>query len=490
VSLTALTLSGQRLLLATVCDITQRKQAEQQIQLLAHYDALTGLPNRILLQDRLESALAGGRRYREKVAVLFLDLDRFKIYNDSMGHGFGDLLLQQVAARLRGCLREEDTVARIGGDEFIAVLRTVKNTAGAAAAATRFMYAMTPEFIIQGRPVKISCSMGVSIFPEHGADSETLIKNADAAMYCAKDDGRNKFRFFSGQMRAQALARVTIENSLRGALEREEFFLAYQLQMEIESGRVTGVEALLRWQHPERGVVPPDEFIPIAESSGLILPLGEWVLMKACAQAMRWQDAGLPAVPVAVNMSAVQFAQEGFVALIRRVLDKTRLAPECLEIELTEGLLLATSHVTLTVLRELKDLGVKLAIDDFGTGYSSLSYLKQFHVDKLKIDRSFVSDFAVDSDNAAITIAIISMAKGLKLKVVAEGVETEAQLSFLRRHGCDEIQGFYFSKPVTAEEAADKLAQFPPLAGKILRMPPQHLLHAGHQAVVRDAMGS
>jgi diguanylate cyclase (GGDEF)-like protein/PAS domain S-box-containing protein len=438
-------------------DISDRKVAEEQVQFLAYYDALTGLPNRSLLRDRLSQALASARRRKDKVALLFLDLDRFKDINDSLGHSAGDLLLKEVAERLKRWAREQDTVARLGGDEFLIVLADVKDIPGAAVAAERLMDAMTAEFVVQGHPLMVNCSLGISIFPEHGADGETLIKNADAAMYSAKDYGRNNFQFFTGDMNSEVVERLTLENSLRLALEKKELFLVYQPQMDIATGRITGLEALLRWQHPELGLVPPDKFIRIAENSGLIVPIGEWVLRTACSQVRKWQDEGLLAVPVAVNVSAVQFRQEGFRKLIDRVLRETGLAPEYLELELTESLLLSNADVTLSVLRGLKTMGLKLAIDDFGTGYSSFSYLKHFPVSKLKIDRSFVRDVAVNPDDAAITTAIISMAKSLNLKVIAEGVEDEAQMSFLRAHQCDEIQGYYFSKPLAPEEAADRL---------------------------------
>ena len=441
----------------TLADITDRKVAEERVQYLAYYDALTGLPNRTLLQDRLAKALAGARRQKDKVALLFLDLDRFKNVNDSLGHSLGDLLLQEVAERLKRWAREQDTVARLGGDEFLIVLTDVKDIADAAVAAERLMDILIAEFVVQGHPLGIACSLGISIFPEHGADGETLIKNADAAMYSAKEHGRNNFRFFTEEMNAQVVEQLTLENSLRLAIERKEFFLAYQPQMDIGTGRITGLEALLRWQHPELGLVPPDRFIPIAESSGLILRLGEWVLQTACSQARQWQDEGLLAVPVAINVSAVQFRQEDFSKLIGRVLLETGLTSQYLELELTESLLLSDAGVTFAVLQELKAMGLKLAIDDFGTGYSSLSYLKRFPISKLKIDRSFIRDIAVDPDDAAITTAIIAMAKQLKLKVIAEGVEDEAQLLFLRENHCDEIQGYYFSKPLTAEAVTDLL---------------------------------
>ena len=438
-------------------DITQRKAAEKQIQFLAYYDALTGLPNRTLLQDRLTRALASARRRKDKVALLFLDLDRFKTINDSLGHSVGDLVLQQVAERLKKWAREQDTVARVGGDEFLIVLTAVKEPADAAVAAERLMNTMNAAYVVQGHSLGISCSVGISIFPEHGAEGETLIKNADAAMYSAKESGCNNLQFFTKDMNAQAVERLTLESGLRLALDKKELFLVYQPQIEIATGRIIGLEALLRWQHPELGLVPPDKFIRIAENSGLIMPIGEWVLRTACSQTRKWQDEGLLAVSVAVNVSSVQFRQAGFCELIRRVLHETGLAPQYLELEITESLLLSNEDVMLSVLQELKAMGLKLAIDDFGTGYSSLSYLRQFPVGKLKIDRSFIRDIAVDPDDAAITTAIISLAKSLNLKVIAEGVEDEAQMTFLTAHRCDEIQGYYFSKPLTVDKVADKL---------------------------------
>jgi diguanylate cyclase (GGDEF)-like protein/PAS domain S-box-containing protein len=438
-------------------DITDQKLSEDRVQFLAYYDALTGLPNRTLLQDRLMKALADARRHKYKVALLFLDLDRFKDINDSLGHSVGDLLLQEVAERLKTWGREQDTVARLGGDEFLIMLTHVKDLPDAAVATERLMDAMNTEFVVQGHSLSIGCSVGISVFPEHGADVETLIKNADAAMYSAKESGRNNFRFFTEDMSAQVMERLTVEKSLRRALAKEELFLMYQPQMEILTGGIIGVEALLRWRHPDLGLVPPDKFIRIAENSGLIVSIGEWVLRTACSQARKWQDEGLPPVSLAVNVSAVQFRQEGFCGLIRKVLHETGLSPQYLELELTESLLLANVDVMLSVVQELKAIGVTLAIDDFGTGYSSFSYLRQFRISKLKIDRIFIRDVAVKPDDAAITAAIISMAKSLNLKVIAEGVENEAQMSFLRAHQCDQIQGYYFSKPLAVDKVADKL---------------------------------
>jgi diguanylate cyclase (GGDEF)-like protein/PAS domain S-box-containing protein len=438
-------------------DITARKRAEERVQFLAYYDALTGLPNRTLLRDRLGKALAGARRQECKIALLFLDLDGFKIINDSLGHSVGDLLLQEVGERLKKWGREQDTVARLGGDEFLIMLTQVQELPDVAVAAERLMDAMTAEFFVQGHSLNISCSVGVSIFPEHGADCETLIKNADAAMYGAKDCGRNNFQFFASEMNTQAAERLNLQNSLRLALDRKELFLMYQPQMDIATGKVTGLEALLRWQHPELGLVPPDKFILIAENSGLIVPIGEWVLRTACFQARKWQDEGLPAVTVAVNVSAIQFRQAGFCELIRKVLLETGLSAQYLELELTESVLLAHADMMLSVVHGLRTMGVNLAIDDFGTGYSNFTSLRELGVSKLKIDRSFIRDVAVSPDDAAITAAIIGMAKSLRLKVIAEGVENEAQMSFLLAHHCDEIQGYYFSKPLAVDKVAEQL---------------------------------
>jgi diguanylate cyclase (GGDEF)-like protein/PAS domain S-box-containing protein len=441
----------------TVEDITERKLAQQQVNYLAYYDALTGLPNRMLLRDRLNTAVAAASRRGCGAALLFLDLDRFKIINDSLGHSVGDLLLQQVASRLKKEIREEDSVARVGGDEFLIVLTSAEGVDQVTAIATRIVESVTGEFVIQGHSLNITCSLGISMFPEHGQDGEALIKNADAAMYAAKEQGCNAFCFFTDEMNTLVIERLSIENGLRLAIDKEEFFLEYQPQFSIASGRVTGLEALIRWQHPERGRVMPDRFIRVAESSGLINSIGEWVLRTACSQMKKWQGEGLAMVPVAVNVSAVQFRQEGFREIVRRVLQETGLDPQCLELELTESLLLSNEDVMFEVLQDLKAMGLKLVIDDFGTGYSSLSYLRQFPVTKLKIDRSFIREVAVNPDDAAITAAILSMAKSLNLKVIAEGVEDEAQLAFLREHECDECQGYYFSRPLSVQDAANTL---------------------------------
>ena len=441
----------------TLQDITDRKAAEQRVQFLAYYDALTGLPNRTLFQDRLSKALAGARRRGEKLALLFLDLDDFKKINDSLGHSAGDLLLKEVAERLKKWAREQDTVARLGGDEFVVILSGLKDAESAALAADRLMKAMGAQFLILGHAVTASCSVGISVFPDHGRDGEALIKNADAAMYSAKELGRNNFRFFTQEMNSRAMERLTLESELRRALENDQLLLEYQPQWALATQKITGVEALVRWRHPTLGLVPPSRFIPIAENSGLILSIGEWVLKTACAQAQQWQAQGLPPLTVAVNVSAIQFRQESFPAVVARVLQETGLSAQSLELELTEGLLLSTAAVTLSSLQALKKMGVQLSIDDFGTGYSSLSYLKHLPVYKLKIDRSFVRDITTDPDDAAITGTIISIAKHLDLKVIAEGVESEEQVSFLREHGCDEAQGYYFSRPLSAEDLFEKV---------------------------------
>lgn len=457
VCLSALKLNGRPMVLATARDITDRKAAEARIEYLAYYDALTGLPNRALLQDRVDSALAGANQKHEKVALLLLDLDQFKLINDSLGHTMGDLLLKAVGERLKRCIREQDILARFGGDEFVVALPRVKDAAEAAAVGARIVNSLSEKFMIEGHTLCSSCSIGISLFPEHGNDCETLIKYADQAMSSTKERGRNTLQLFSDDLNRQAIERLGLDGALHLALERKEFFLVYQPQMEIATGKVIGTEALIRWPHPDLGLVPPDKFIPIAENNGLILPIGEWVLKTACAQARKWCDNGLLDGSIAVNVSAVQFRQEGFCDLIRSVLMETGLAPSFLELELTESLLLSNADVMVSVLHELRDMGVGLAIDDFGTGYSSLSYLKRLRVNKLKIDRTFIRDVATDPEDAAITKAIICMARSLNLRVIAEGVESEEQLAFLREQQCDEVQGYYFSTPITNIEMEDKL---------------------------------
>jgi diguanylate cyclase (GGDEF)-like protein/PAS domain S-box-containing protein len=441
----------------TAQDITERKAAEARVQFLAYHDALTSLPNRALFEDRLVKALANARRREEQVAVLWLGLDNFKTINDSLGHSVGDLLLKQVGERLQKHVREQDTLANVGGDEFIFALIKPGHVSRTAAAVDRNRRAVSAEFVVQDHVINLTCSIGISLFPDHGADSEALLKTAAAAMYCAKENGRNNFQFFTPELNARALERLALENGLRVALEKRELFLLFEPQVEIATGRITGAEALLRWRHPELGLVAPNKFIPVAENSGLIIPIGEWVLKTACAQARRWQDLGLPVLPIAVNVSAVQLRQQRFLRVIRRVLDETGLAPRYLELELTEGMLVSNTGRTLPMLQELAQMGVRLSIDDFGTGYSNLGYLKDLPIHKLKIDRSFVRTMTLNPRDAAIAAIVISIGDSLNLKVLAEGVETGEQLAFLRAHNCDEAQGYYFSRPLTGDEFADEV---------------------------------
>ena len=434
----------------SLVDITARRMAEERIQFLAYFDSLTSLPNRTLAQDRLTQAIAVALRRREKVGVLHLDIDNFKVINDCLGHSWGDELLRSIAQRLQACGREEDTVARLGGDEFLLIV-PIHSDADAAVVAERIARELKPPFSLNGHVISITCSVGISVFPDHGVDAETLIKHADAAMYASKSSGRNTFRFFSEEMTARAIERLQLGNTMRGAIEREEFHLVFQPEFNLRTGAISCWEALLRWNHPTLGLIPPDKFIPIAEANGMIVPIGEWVLRTACLHARYWHKVGNK-VPVAVNVSAVQFRQSGFCDLVKRVLQETGLDPEFLELEITESLLVATEDMRYEVLRQLKTLGVRLAIDDFGTGYSSLSYLKELPVSKLKIDRSFIRDLRPNGNDEAITAAIIQMAKCLKLTVTAEGVENERQLQLLREHGCDDVQGFLFSKPLRADQ--------------------------------------
>jgi diguanylate cyclase (GGDEF)-like protein/PAS domain S-box-containing protein len=441
----------RRIFEGSLVDITERKLAEDRIQFLAYFDSLTKLPNRALVHERLTRAIAVAKRERQKLGVLHLDIDSFKVINDCLGHSRGDELLQSIARRLQSCAREEDTVARLGGDEFLIALGPINSPADAAIVAERIANELKPAFNLNGNSLNVTCSIGISVYPDHGSDVETLIKNADAAMYASKGRGRNTFSFFSEQMTAQAVERLQLDNTMRGALDREEFYLVFQPEFNLQSGAISCWEALIRWKHPELGLVPPDKFIPIAEANGMIVPIGEWVLRTACNHARSWHQVGSK-VPVAVNVSAVQFRQIGFCDLVRKVLKETGLDPEHLELEITESLLLATEDMRFEVLSQLKSLGVRLAIDDFGTGYSSLSYLKELPVSKLKIDRSFIRDMHRNGNEEAITAAIIQMARCLNLTVTAEGVENERQLQFLREQRCDDVQGFLFSKPLRADQ--------------------------------------
>jgi diguanylate cyclase (GGDEF)-like protein/PAS domain S-box-containing protein len=433
-------------------DITEQKRAEEEIQQLAYYDSLTNLPNRTLLHDRINQAIVQAYRSNHHVGVLFVDLDRFKSVNDTLGHFTGDMLLKSVASRLTGCMRESDTMARLGGDEFVVVLPSIEHAEDVTRVAEKLISQLMEPFQVGHNEIFTTGSIGISIFPGDGEDSSTLLKHADIAMYQAKVHGRNNFQFFSKEMNSKALEHLMLENSLRRALEREEFFLVYQPCMNLDNGTLSGMEALLRWRHPELGILSPTRFIALAEETGLILPIGEWVLRTACMQNKLWGKGGLLPLRVAVNLSARQFNQPNFVDRIKCILDETGLSPELLELELTESTVMTLAEETKTVLSRLKDMGISIAIDDFGTGYSSLSYLKHFPIDRLKIDRSFIREMALHSDDAAIVDAIIVMAHSLNLKVTAEGVENKDQLLFLSSRKCDDIQGYYLSMPLADDE--------------------------------------
>jgi len=449
---------GQPLrMVGTIQDITERKRAEETIRHLAYHDALTDLPNRTLFEDRLTVALAQVRRKEQLVAVMFLDLDRFKVVNDTVGHTFGDQLLQAVAERLTGLLRDGDTVARMGGDEFTVLLPDIVGVEDATEIAERAIEACRQPWNIDGQEFHVSTSIGIAIYPGDGEDAESLIRNADTAMYRAKELGRDNYQLYTPAMNAQMVERLELESSLRRGLEQVEFVVHYQPQVDISTGRIVGTEALVRWQHPERGLVSPAEFIPAAEETGLIVPLGAWVLQTACAQNAAWQQAGHAPMPVAVNLSARQFHERDLLDTVKQVLEESGMDPQYLQLEITEGVAMRDADSTIKTLTKLREMGVQIAIDDFGTGHSSLSYLRSFPIDVLKIDSSFVRDLIVDPDDTAITAAIIAMAKSLRIKVIAEGVETEEQLAFLKEHGCDEMQGFLFSKAVPAEELEEIL---------------------------------
>jgi diguanylate cyclase (GGDEF)-like protein len=426
---------------------------------VAQHDVLTGLPNRSLLQDRLGQAVAYSVRCDHPVWVMLIDLDRFKFVNDSMGHKAGDVLLMTVAARLRSALRDTDTVARLSGDEFVVILTQHEDQPLSVDIVQRLMDSVAQPVMLGSKEFFVTCSIGVAVYPTDGAPAESLIEHADIAMYRAKKLGRNNFQFYTPAMNEEAMERVRIESALRNALERNEFVLHYQPQVDLASGEIVGMEALIRWQHPEMGMVAPSRFIGVAEDTGLIVPIGAWVMRAACLQNQAWQQAGLGKLRVAVNLSARQFGAANLVEQIRAVLEETGLAPACLEIELTESLFMSDVTLAVELLHSMKALGVNLSIDDFGTGYSSLSYLSRFPIDVLKIDRSFVAAITRDSNDAAIVDSIIALAHNLKLAVIAEGVETEEQLDYLRRHGCDEMQGYYFSRPLPAAEFEQLLLQ-------------------------------
>jgi diguanylate cyclase (GGDEF)-like protein/PAS domain S-box-containing protein len=432
-------------------DVSDARAMAVQLVHSAHHDFLTGLPNRVLLNDRLSQAVTLAARHSEKVAVLFLDLDGFKHINDSLGHATGDELLKLIAIRLSGCVRGSDTVSRQGGDEFIVLLPALQKPEDAALTARKMLQAVAGSHSFEGHELNITTSIGVSVYPDDGLDAETLIKNADLAMYQAKENGCHSYQFFKPAMNVRAVERQSVEEGLRRALERHELSLHYQPQIDLITGMVTGAEALLRWMHPVRGAVPPGKFIPVAEDCGLILTIGKWALREACKQARIWIEEGLPLPSMAVNISAMEFRDEGFLDSVVAILDETGLDPSCLELELTEGILMKRVEKTESVLRDLRNKGIRLAVDDFGTGYSSLSYLTKFPLDALKIDQSFVHQISVAPTETTIVTAIINMGRSLKLRVIAEGVETQEELAFLKAHRCHEAQGYYFSRPVTAE---------------------------------------
>ncbi|MBS1131173.1 MAG: response regulator receiver modulated diguanylate cyclase/phosphodiesterase with sensor(s) [Proteobacteria bacterium] len=435
-------------------DVSESRAMALKMAHLAQHDFLTGLPNRALLTERLSRAIGQARRHNKRVGMLFLDLDYFKHINDSLGHAVGDQLLQQVAERLIVCIRDTDTVCRQGGDEFVILLAEIEQARDAAPIAEKLLAAFAEPCLIAGNELHVSLSIGISIYPDDGMDADAVMKNADTAMYHAKANGRNNYQFFTTEMNTRAVRRLFIEGNLRRALRQGEFMLYYQPKIDLASGLMIGSEALIRWQDPEHGLVYPKQFVPIAEESGLIVPIGSWVLREACRQVRAWQESGLVAVPVSVNISAVEFRHKDFLEGVALILKETGMLPSYLELELTESILMHDAESSATVLEALKTMGMQLAIDDFGTGYSSLSYLKRFPINTLKIDQSFVHDIAIDPDDASIVGAMIGMGKNLKQRVVAEGVETEEQLAFLRTLHCDEGQGFLFGRPLPADEFA------------------------------------
>jgi len=437
----------------------ERERADREIQKLAYYDSLTGLPNRTLLSDRLAQAVSRAGRDSKEVAVMFLDLDRFKTINDTLGHTVGDQLLRIVADRLQGCLRRSDTVARIGGDEFVVILSSLDQEEDIPQVAQKILHELAQGVMLEEHEIFTSASIGIAVFPVDGEETGTLLRHADIAMYQAKERGKNTYQFFSHEMNRKAIDRLMLENSLRKGLKRDQFFLLYQPQLDLRSGRMVGVEALVRWNHPQLGVLSPDRFIPVAEESGLILNLGAWVLRTACAQAQQWRREGYPPLRIAVNLSSRQFSHPAFIDMLDHILEETGFDPASLELELTESIIMEEPEFAIMTLTDIKVRGISLAIDDFGTGYSSLSYLKHFPFDRLKVAQSFVHDVTSDTDNAAIVDAVIAVAQSLNIKVIAEGVETRKQLDFLYARQCDEVQGFYFGRPIPAEKLVELLRE-------------------------------
>jgi len=442
---------------ATGRDITSRMENEERLNFIAHHDTLTELPNRTLFMDRLNQSLAHARRYSKRVAILFVDLDRFKNINDTLGHDVGDQMLSQLATRLATGIRQDDTVARLGGDEFAILLNDIENEQTVSQLAQMILQGLEQPLELEGRELFITASIGISLFPNDGEEARTLLKNADVAMYKAKDLGKNNYQFYSTNMSARAFQRLSMENSLRRALERKEFMLFYQPQFNVETNRITGVEALIRWQHPDLGMVLPDDFIPLLEETGLITRVGYWIIATACEQLQTWHEAGFTELMMSINISGWQFHSPDFAEKVEALVKGTRVSPSMVEMEITESVLMENQQRTVALLNTLEKIGFRIAIDDFGTGYSSLSYLRRFKIDTLKVDQSFIRDVVSNPDDAAITSAIIAMAQSLKLKLIAEGVETPQQLAFLRKHDCRYVQGYLFSRPVSADELSQLL---------------------------------
>jgi diguanylate cyclase (GGDEF)-like protein len=437
--------------------LQQRRRANDRVHHIAFHDDLTALPNRLMLNQRLDQALSRHRRAGSKLAILFMDLDRFKVINDSLGHEVGDVLLRQVADRLLAQSREGDTIARMGGDEFVVLIENHDNLKDISAYAHRLVEQLSAPYLLGKKDCHVTLSIGISVFPSDGNDSQALLKAADVAMYRAKEMGRNNYQYYLPSMNVHTLERLELESDLSRALERGEFLLHYQPKVEIATGLITGTEALLRWKHPVRGLVPPMDFISLAEETGLIVPIGEWVLATACAQNKIWQDRGLTKLGIAVNLSARQFSDSMLLAKLTRIIHASGLDPSSLELEITESVVMSHGECAVGVLEQLKLIGVQIAIDDFGTGYSSLGYLKRFPIDTIKVDRSFIRDIPADSGDMKIARAIIAMAHALRLKVVAEGVENAEQLKFLRAQRCDAVQGYFLYRPLPADEVADAL---------------------------------
>jgi diguanylate cyclase (GGDEF)-like protein len=445
-------IESSRDITATIRAESQLRENESRLRHLVHHDQLTDLPNRLLLQDRMEHAMACSRRSGKSLALLFLDLDRFKTINDSLGHLVGDQVLREVGERLRRCVRETDTVARLGGDEFVIIQEGIRDFSNVIVVVQKILQMLPDPIVVEGQRLYVTPSIGVSLYPNDAESVEGLMQCADVAMYQAKALGRNTYQFYTPDMNAHSHKFLLMEGDLRRALEARQFILYYQPQVDLVSGRLVGAEALLRWDHPEMGMISPDQFIPLAEETGLILPIGEWVLETACTQNRQWQQVGYPAMNVSVNISGRQFRQPGFIDMLENVLGKTGLSPEWLELEITESIVMESVHDMISTLAEIREKGIGLSIDDFGTGYSSLSYLKRFPVSKLKIDRSFVRDVVSGRDDMEIATAVIALARSMKLDVVAEGVENREQLSFLLERGCSHGQGFLFGPPCPPED--------------------------------------